>query len=110
MPQLHQRINQTIESHEKNLCENFIPSGVESQAWYMRQNMIDNGIPSHKILMENVSLSTRQNAFYSLDLIESLHKDKTNKSPSFIIITNSFHQYRSRLKNYFHLIYYNFYF
>eukprot|EP01091_Cochliopodium_minus_P002503 TRINITY_DN12356_c0_g1_i1.p1 TRINITY_DN12356_c0_g1~~TRINITY_DN12356_c0_g1_i1.p1 ORF type:complete len:241 (-),score=42.17 TRINITY_DN12356_c0_g1_i1:8-730(-) len=100
MPQLEQRLTQAFKMYEKNLCKYFVVSGAKKQSIFMGDWLESKGIPSRMVIRENASLSTRQNIVFSLKKIsQMISKNETELSDKygFTVITNSFHQYRSRL-------------
>lgn len=61
-----------------------------SEAQCMKTYLVEKGINSERIIMEDRSTSTRENLIYSKEIIETLGLPKT-----IAITTNEFHEYRS---------------
>lgn len=82
-----------LEMHPKSVC---VVSGGKgddeliSEAACMYQYLIEKGIDDSRIYLEDRSQNTRQNIFFSCDLI-----DRENLNPDFAIVSNEFHLYRA---------------
>jgi len=60
-------------------------------ATYIREQAIQQGVPSHNILVETESLHTRENAEYVLELLKEQNMHRI------ILVTSPFHQLRTYL-------------
>lgn len=82
-----------LEMHPKSFC---VVSGGKgddeliSEAACMYQYLVEKGIDDSRIYLEEHSQNTRQNIFFSCDLI-----DRENLNPEFAIVSNEFHLYRA---------------
>ena len=100
-PILKARVDKAIE-FAKNQKENqgkkiiFIPSGgqgsdeIISEAEAMRNYLVENGIPSENIVIENKSTNTMQNMRFSKNKIDEINKDGKT-----IFSTTNYHVFRS---------------
>lgn len=63
-----------------------------SEAQCMRDYLVENGIPSERITMEDRSTSTDENLEFSLAILDS-----KGLSRNIVLVTNGYHQYRAKL-------------
>jgi uncharacterized SAM-binding protein YcdF (DUF218 family) len=95
---LYNRVSAAADYLNKNPEIKVIVSGGQgedeeiSEAECMRRILIENGISSDRIIIEDKSVSTHENISFSLKLIENLGLEK-----NITIVTSEFHQYRTSL-------------
>ena len=95
---LKRRLDTALEYLNANPNVRCIVSGGQgkdenvSEALAMEDYLISNGIERWRILKENKSTSTFENFKFSLEITKSL-----KLSPTMIVVTDGFHQYRAKL-------------
>ena len=103
---LRKRLDKAIEYLEANPDTVAIVSGGKgdgedlSEAECMYDYMVENGIASDRIIMEDKSTSTDENIRFSMAIIEELYDEQSGgefdgEEPDVGIITNNFHVYRT---------------
>lgn len=102
---LRKRLDAAVEYLEANPDTVAIVSGGKgdgedlSEAECMYDYMIENGIDSDRIIMEDKSTSTDENIRFSMAIIEESYAQETGNTdgeePDVGIITNNFHVYRT---------------
>ena len=102
---LRKRLDAAIDYLEANPDTVAIVSGGKgdgealSEAECMYDYMIENGIDSDRIIMEDKSTSTDENIRFSMSIIEESYAQETGNTdgeePDVGIITNNFHVYRT---------------
>jgi len=96
--ELRGRLDKSLEYIESHPDINVVVSGGQgsgedmSEAQFMRQYLINHGVPAENIICEDKSTSTYENIVYSKKLIERADKRKNIK---LTIVTNDFHIFRS---------------
>ncbi|TJX15450.1 YdcF family protein [Tissierella creatinini] len=70
------------------------PDEYISEAKAMEKYLLNSGIDSNRIIIENKSTTTFENIKNSLDIIEEIDN---KESPRVLLVTNSFHIFRSKL-------------
>lgn len=71
-----------------HLLQNYPPEAV-----FLRKELIRNGIPADKILVDDVSRNTRENALYTKRILDTLHANR----PS-VLVTSAMHMRRCKLE------------
>lgn len=95
---LYNRVTVAADYLTKNPEINVVVSGGQgedekiSEAECMKRLLIEKGISSDRIIVEDKSVSTHENISFSLKLIEELRLEK-----NITIVTSEFHQYRTSL-------------
>ena len=107
---LRKRLDAAIDYLEANPDTVAIVSGGKgdgedlSEAECMYDYMVENGIASDRIIMEDKSTSTDENIRFSMAIIEELYEEQSGENneagfdgdePDIGIITNNFHVYRT---------------
>ncbi|MER0123676.1 YdcF family protein [Streptococcus sp. ZJ93] len=97
-PLLAQRLDKGLSYYEKfDKQPTIIVSGGQgkdetlAEAEAMSRYLLDKGLPSNKLLLENQSTTTLENLTFSHNLIG----DRTKITPHFLVVTNSFHSLRA---------------
>lgn len=96
---LRYRLDAAITMYEEEEDLVFVVSGGQgpeennSEAYYMKKYMVEQGVPSKQILMEDKSRDTYQNLQYSKEVIE---KDAKEDVSSITVVSNAFHTYRAK--------------
>ncbi|MBR1736519.1 MAG: YdcF family protein, partial [Firmicutes bacterium] len=92
------RTNAAYEYYKLNPSAVFVLSGGKgsqediSEAEAMKRLLLDSGIPSDQLLLEDRSTTTRENFTYSKEILDKYFE---NKPYSTVYVTNTFHCYRS---------------
>lgn len=93
-PAMRERLDVALDLYQKGITERMIVSGgigqgEVSEAQVMRDYLVQNGVPSAAISLEDRSTSTWENLVFS-------HKVMSNQGwDSAILVTHGFHTYRS---------------
>ncbi len=96
---LKYRLNTALEYLRSNQDTKAILSGglgngeKYTEAYVMKNYLINNGIDENRLILEEISTDTTENIKYSKQIIDSIEKNE--KSPSICIVTSDFHIYRS---------------
>ena len=88
------RAQKGIELYKQGYAPNIIFSGAAiddgpSNAYAMRQQALDEGIPKDSIYIDEISQNTYENALHSKEIINQL------KSKKIILVTSPYHQRRA---------------
>lgn len=95
--ELARRLDEAIQYHEKNPDITIIVSGgqgpqeVVSEAFAMKNYLVENGIPEEKIFMEDKSTSTITNLAYSHEIM----KAENLPDDSVVVVSQAYHIYRA---------------
>lgn len=65
-------------------------TGARPEAQQMKDLLVVMGVPARHILLENVSLNTRENALYSAQILQARNLDQI------LLVTSAYHMRRSR--------------
>ena len=99
-PSLHERLKVAEEYLQEHKDMKVIVSGGQgpdekfSEAYAMSHYLIDQGIDSQRIILEDQSSNTFQNLSFSLEKIREI--DKT-QNPRVLIASNKYHLFRSKI-------------
>ena len=91
------RLNKAVEYHNKNKNAVIVVSGGQgpqetvTEAYAMKQYLLECGIPENKIIMEEKATSSDENIRFSKKILDDFMK----KDYSIIVVTNNFHIYRT---------------
>ncbi len=89
------RVAKAVELYRKGYAPRLLMSGGavyspwQDQAQHMRQQAVERGVPSDRILLDNRSLTTFQNALYTLQVMKAHHLT------SAIVVSSTFHMRRA---------------
>ena len=92
------RLRAALAYHEKNpdaqiiVCGGQGPQESVSEAAAMKKWLVDHGVPSEQILMEDKSTSTEENFRFAADILKAQGKDPAGPVA---FVTNGFHCYRA---------------
>lgn len=95
---LKERLDKTIEYHQKNPNAVIIVSGAQgtqetvTEAYAMKKYLIKNGIDESIVIEEDKAANTYENFVYSKEITDKIFKGKKYK---IAFITNAFHIFRS---------------
>ncbi len=88
------RVDTAYDLYQEDPTRTIILSGkgprAHTEAQTMRDYLLEKGVPSENIVLEEKSMSTIQNALYTFELL-----DKTTVPTDIILVTNHFHMNRS---------------
>lgn len=96
---LQYRLDAALSMYEQEEDLVFIVSGGQgkeennSEAFYMKKYLVEKGIPSKQVLMEDKSTDTYENLKFSKKIINQQTKDK---EVPITIVSNAFHMYRAK--------------
>ena len=93
------RLLNTIELYKKGIIEKIIISGASGsmssemkEASLLKYFLVDIGIPNEKIIIEEKSKNTYENALFCSGMLNKMHP---NKNTEVLIITSNYHMRRS---------------
>ena len=93
------RLLNTIELYKKGIIEKILISGASGsmssemkEASLLKHFMVEIGIPNEKIIIEEKSKNTYENALFCSKILNEMHPDKNSK---ILIITSDYHMRRS---------------
>ena len=96
-PTLMARLHQALLYFERNpdamfvVCGGYGAGNTISEASAMAGFLLDNGIPSEQIILENSSTNTYENFVFGVELVSNYFSDGFRAT----VITNNFHIYRA---------------
>ena len=93
------RLLNTIELYKKGIIEKILICGASGsmssemkEASLLKHFMVEIGIPNEKIIIEEKSKNTYENALFCSKILNEMHPDKNSK---ILIITSDYHMRRS---------------
>lgn len=94
---LRMRLDKAVDYHSKNPQALIVVTGgrglqeTVTEASAMEKHLVQNGVDKSIILKEEKATSTRENLFFSKEILDEQFKDDY----SVVVITNNFHVFRS---------------
>lgn len=95
---LKYRLDASLVLHELHPSSTILVSGGkgpgedDSEAYFMKEYLMEHNVPEDKIIMEDKSKNTNQNLSFTKKILDEKSKDYT-----ITIVTNAFHTYRAQM-------------
>ena len=87
------RLETALDFHELYPDVKIIVSGGQGEASAMRNFLVDNGVDSSQIIMEDKSTDTYENFLYTKKILD---EESEVKDPTVTVISNNFHMFRAK--------------
>jgi len=87
------RLETALDFHELYPDVKIIVSGGQGEGSAMRNFLVDNGVDSSQIIMEDKSTDTYENFLYTKKILD---EESEVKDPTVTVISNNFHMFRAK--------------